>query len=129
MSEAGRRSNQPRSPPGLPPAGADPLLQRRRELTRKPPRPARAIEEARQRAPRFLTGLVPASPPTMSGRRRDAEAPRSRSDRATLFDCLDERETAGKSELGLSVQIHPSPPSGVGPRRPTASKEGRIDLS
>lgn len=36
---------------------------------------------------------------------------------------------AGEAKLGVTVKRHPSPPSRVSPGRPTASKEGRIDLS
>src|SRR6266487_838156 len=64
-------------------------------------------------------------PPAVRGRRRDAEGGRGTLQRHPLLDRLDQGETASQSELGVSVQIHPRPPSSVGPGRPTASKEGR----
>src|SRR6266487_2920811 len=86
---------------------------------------ARAIE---QRLRPALT-LEPAMPPAMGGRRRDTEGDRSRLEREATLDRGDQSEAASQSELGVSVQIHPRPPLSVSPGRPTASKEGRIDLS
>jgi len=47
--------------------------------------------------------------------------------RTPLLDSAHQREPTSQSELGISVQIHPSPPLSVSPARPTASKEGRIE--
>src|SRR5213592_2031368 len=63
----------------------------------------------------------------MRRRRRDIEGGRGRLQRRTILDRSHQREPAGQSELGVSVQIHPRPPLSVSPGRPTASKEGRIE--
>src|SRR2546430_5415356 len=66
-------------------------------------------------------------PPAMHRRRRHVEGDRRRSQRTTVLDRADQRETSSQSELGVSVQQHPCPPLSVSPGRPTASKEGRIE--
>src|SRR4051794_26776960 len=66
-------------------------------------------------------------PPAVRRRRRDAEGGRGRLQRKTVLDRAHQREPAGQSELGVSVQQHPRPPLSVSPGRPTASKEGRIE--
>src|SRR5436309_4288120 len=66
-------------------------------------------------------------PPAVCRRRRHAESDRRAPQRQTILDRPNQREPARQSELGVSVQIHPCPPLGVGPGRPTASKEGRIE--
>src|SRR5712691_6338114 len=129
VGEACRRCDQPWSPAGLATAGADPLLQLLSELTRTAVRPGGTIEQTDERSPRLPSGLRPAVPPAMRRRRRNVEALSSSPDRAAALDRLDKRETGSKSELRVSVQIHPSPPSRVSRRRPTASKEGRIERS
>ena len=48
---------------------------------------------------------------------------------ARLGDRRDQRVAASESELRVTVERHPSPPSGVSPGRPTASKEGRNTVS
>src|SRR4051812_34028790 len=86
-------------------------------------RPARAIQQRL-----LLTiALQPAMPPAMRRRRRDTEGGRGRLQRTTLLDRAHQRDTTSQSELGVSVQQHPSPPLSVSPGRPTASKEGRIE--
>jgi hypothetical protein len=126
VREAGGAGDQPGSPPSAAAAGADRLLELRRQLARRAVRATRAIKEADQRLARLLARLQPAVPPTMRGRRRHAEGGRGRLQRHPLLDRLDHGQAAGQSELGVSVQVHPCPPLSVSPGRPTASKEGRI---
>src|SRR5262249_32916759 len=71
-------------------------------------------------------GVLPAMPPAVRRRRRHAEGGRGRPQRHPARDRRDERIAASQSELRVTVQRHPSPPLGVSPGRPTASKEGRI---
>jgi len=66
VSKAGRSGNQPGSPAGLSPAGADPLLEHGGELPRRAMWSAGAIEEASERTSRLLVRLTPAMPPAMS---------------------------------------------------------------
>ena len=118
-----RTRNQTRTPTGLAPAVADPLLQLSRQQPWREVRTARAIPQ-RSCLP---TTVKPATPPAMRRRRRNTEGRRGRSHRAPTFDRAHKREPTCQSELGVSVQIHPRPPLSVSPGRPTASKEGRIE--
>src|SRR6266511_248006 len=127
VREASRAGDQARSPTRLAAAGADRLLELRRELTRRAAGTARTINQARQRPPRLIPGLEPAVPPAMRRRRRNAECGRGRIQRQATLDGLYQRETASQSELGVTVKQHPRPPLSVSPGRPTASKEGRIE--
>jgi hypothetical protein len=130
MGEAGRAGDQPRPPAGLAAAGTDPLGELGRQLLGRTAWPARTIEQARQRRPCFLVSFLPAVPPAMRRRRRDAEAGRGLLQRHSLGDGGNERETASESELRVTVQRHPG--SSFEYRslaRPTASKEGRIEPS
>src|SRR5207245_646410 len=124
---AGRAGGQLRPPAGIRAAGADRLLELRRELPRRPTWTPRAVEQTRQRSASLLARLPPSVPPAVRRRGRNAEGGRGRLQRHPLLDRLHQGETAGQSELGVSVQIHPRPPLSVGPGRPTASKEGRIE--
>jgi hypothetical protein len=99
------------------------------QQARRAPWPARAITQTRQRAARLLTRFPPAMPPPVRRRRRHVEGGRGRLQRHPFLDRAHQRETASQSELGVSVQNHPSPPSSVSRGRPTASKEGRTATS
>ena len=48
--------------------------------------------------------------PATGGRRRDAEGGRGLLHRTSLLDRAHKRAATGKSELGISVQVHPGPP-------------------
>src|SRR5439155_6751976 len=122
VRKARRPGHKPRPPASLSPAVADPLLQIGGEKPRRAVRPTRAVQQ-RLKLP---AAIKPAMPPSVHRRRRHAEAGCSLLQRTTILDRAHEREPPGQSELGVSVQIHPSPPSSVSPGRPTASKEGRI---
>ena len=129
VAEAGCAGDQSR-PPARPQAtGADRLGELGSELARRAVGTARAIEQAGERPSCLLAGLCPAMPPAVRRRRRHPEGGRGRLQRHPALDRIDKRVAAGKSELGVTVQRHPSPPSCVSRGRPTASKEGRIDLS
>src|SRR5439155_22612313 len=114
-------------PAGLASAVADRFGELGRELAWRAVRPARAVKQTRQRRTRLLSGRAPPVPPAVSRRRRDIERRRRRPQAGPAFDRGDERETASKSELRVTVHRHPSPPLSVSPGRPTASKEGRIE--
>src|SRR5438876_9615149 len=124
LPDQGQTAREPGPPehPVLSPTVADPLLQLARKQPRRTPRPARAIHERAQLA----STSEPAMPPAMRCRRRHTEGGRGRLQRKPFLDSPHQREPTSQSELGISVQIHPSPPLGVSPARPTASKEGRI---
>src|SRR5215207_4160299 len=112
VREARERGDEPRSPTRLPAAGADSLLQLGGELARARVRPARAIEQTDASGASLLARLLPAMPPAVSGRGRDAEGARGRLQARSSFDRLHERETAGQSELGVTVKRHPGPSFG-----------------
>src|SRR5579864_6109501 len=95
-----------RSPAGLATAVADPLLQRDREQPRRAMWPARTVNQGAHLA----AAVEPAMPPAMRRRRRNAESRRGSPQRQTLLDRSNKREPTSQSELGVSVQQHPSPP-------------------
>src|SRR2546423_5835515 len=70
MTEAGRASDQPRPPAGLAAAVADRGLELGRELSRRTTPPARTIEQAGERRPRFSGRFQPAVAPAMRRRPR-----------------------------------------------------------
>src|SRR4051812_49943047 len=67
-------------------------------------------------------------PPAMGGGRRHAEGGGRRLLRHPARDRLGQREPAGRSELGSSVNVHPGPPWAVSRGRPTASGEARTSF-
>src|SRR6476661_6619877 len=106
----GRRPDQPRPPTCPTSTCTDPLLHFGSELAWRALRPTRAITQTRQRPPLLVTRLAPALPPPVRCRRRNAETSSSLPQRAAILDRANQREPTSQSELGISVQIHPSPP-------------------
>src|SRR6516225_11225261 len=98
MAEAGRASDQARSPAGAQTTVTDRLGELGRQLTRTTMRTAGTIEQTRQRRSRFLTRRLPTMSPTMGSRRRHAEGGRGRLQGQALLDRADERVSASQSE-------------------------------
>src|SRR5207244_508430 len=96
------------------PLGADPGLRGPAQQPRRTARPARAGEQAVERPPPLRARLAPAPPPGAGRRGRDAMASRRLSDRTASLDRLHQSEAAGQSELRVTVQLLPSPPSSRG---------------
>ena len=109
VREPGRSGDQAWTPAGLSTAVADPFLQLGGEKTRRSVWTAGAIQQRIRQA----AAIEPAMPPTMRRRRRDTESGRRLLQRETTLDRAHQRETASQSELGVSVQQHPSPPLSV----------------
>src|SRR5437764_13360137 len=122
---AGLAGDQPRSPARATPERADPRLLTARQHPRAALRPRAAIVEAGLAAALLLTGLTPAMPPAVRRRRRHAERGRGRPQRHPPLDRQHQLMTATQAELGVTVKLHPGPPSRVSRGRPTASKEAR----
>lgn len=81
---------------------------------RRAARPTGAIKQTGECAPLLRARRSPPARPGAGGRRRDAMTSRHLPQRAALLDQHDQRITAGQSELRVTVQTHPSPPSGRG---------------
>jgi hypothetical protein len=88
----------------------DRFLLGRTQLQRRAMRPTRPLSERSRTTP----ALQPAMPPTVRGRRRDSERGRGGSRRQTPIDGRYPRKPASRSQLRVSVQIHPGPPLGAG---------------
>jgi hypothetical protein len=56
-------------------------------------------------------------PPAVRRCRRHAEGRRGGLHARSHFDCLDEREAAGQSELGVTVKRHPGPSRSIAQTR------------
>src|SRR5262249_33744275 len=128
------RMPQPHRQQPWPPAGTttrrtDSPLRSQREQPRHPPWPARAIVQTHQRRTILLTRLTPPCRPSTRRRSRNVERGRRRPHRATVLDRTHQRVAASQSELRVTVNNHPGLLRIVSPRRPTASKEARMNLS
>ena len=108
VREPGRAGDEPRPPARLPPTGADRLLELGREPMRTVRRSTRAIEKAGAALPFASPCISPPLLPAMSGRYRDVERPRRLTDRASALDREHQLLAPGKSELGVTVKLHPA---------------------
>src|SRR3954469_17982167 len=88
----------------------DCLLVLAAERPRARPRPRGARAQTRPRRPVLHAGGLPAMPPAVRGRRRDAQAGRGLPERRPLLDQPHELKTAQQSELAPTV-LHVRPPS------------------
>jgi hypothetical protein len=116
--------DQPRPPPSPPPGRADPRLGCTRKQGGTAMRPTRPVSQTGERASLGLARLPPPPPPPM--RRRDRHArPCSRlPQRRAPLHRLHQRPTSSRSELRVTVHIHPSLP---GCRRGRHSQQGGSD--
>jgi len=103
----------PRPEVRLSPGAQDRLFFGRRQPPRLMMRPTRPVAEPRCRRSSVVlsTAHSPTAPPPVGGRRRHVQGGRGRPERHPFIDQLDKRNTARRSELGVSVQLHPGPPS------------------
>ena len=103
-------SDQPRPPAGAPARLADPLLSRPIKEPRRAMRATAAIDRPRQRMSLLRRSDAISMPPAMGCRRRDAQRRRCLPERASLLDCLAQRQASCRSELRSTVDLHPGPP-------------------
>src|SRR2546421_7141289 len=119
--------DQPRPPPAAPPHSADPRLRLGREQSWTAMRPARPVSQTGERASLALARLPPPHPPPMHRRRRHPKHRRRLTHRHAALNNTNQRPPTSRSELRVTVHIHPSLPSCLVAE--TASREARMEPS
>ena len=89
---------------------ADSLLLSWLEQPRRAARTRAAIRRPVSAGARFRGSVLPAMPPPMRRRDRDATRTRCRTERDTLPNKTNKGQPSGRSELRVSVNAHPGPP-------------------